>query len=120
MTTPTRALRILCRGLGAFALIVLIPVSSTAQSSGRHALQRVAGTVVQGGPLTQRPQTVVLKMTGDPVAVVRSRAPGKQLPEAQRQSIERDLRSRQDTIVPSIQSRGGTVLGQFQNAINGI
>jgi len=120
VTTPTRALRILCRGLGAFALIVLIPVSSTAQSSGRHALQRVAGTVVQGGPLTQRPQTVVLKMTGDPVAVVRSRAPGKQLPEAQRQSIERDLRSRQDTIVPSIQSRGGTVLGQFQHAINGI
>src|SRR5438477_11396807 len=30
------------------------------------------------------------------------------------------LRSRQDTIVPSIQSRGGTVLGQFQHAINGI
>ena len=59
-------------------------------------------------------------MAGDPVAVVRSRVPGKQLAEAQRQSIERDLRSRQDAITPSIQRMGGTVLGQFQHAINGI
>jgi len=59
-------------------------------------------------------------MAGDPVAVVRSRTPGKQLAEAQRHSIERDLRSRQDAIVPSIQRMGGTVLGQFQHAINGI
>jgi len=59
-------------------------------------------------------------MVGDPVAVVRSRTPGKQLAEAQRHSIQRDLRSRQDAIVPSIQRMGGTVLGQFQHAINGI
>jgi minor extracellular serine protease Vpr len=59
-------------------------------------------------------------MVGDPVAVVRSRAPGKQLAEAERHSIQRDLRSRQDAIVPSIQRMGGTVLGQFQHAINGI
>jgi len=120
MTTPTGAFRFVCRGLAAFALIALIPVLATAQSSGRHVFQRVTGTAVPGGPLGQRPQTVVLKMAGDPVAVVRSRAPGKQLAEAQRQSIERDLRSRQDAIVPSIQGMGGTVLGQFQHAINGI
>jgi len=59
-------------------------------------------------------------MVGDPVAVVRSRSPGKQLAEAERHSIQRDLRSRQDAIVPSIQRMGGTVLGQFQHAINGI
>ena len=120
MTTPTTAFRLLCRGLAAFALIALIPVSSTAQSGGRHAFQRVTGTAIPGGPLTHRPQTVVLKMAGDPVAVVRSRTPGRQLAEAQRQSIERDLRSRQDAIVPSIRRMGGTVLGQFQHAINGI
>jgi minor extracellular serine protease Vpr len=120
MPTPTGASRFVCRGLVAFALIALIPVSATAQSSGRPALERVTATVIAGGPLTERPQTVVLKMAGDPVAVVRSRAPGKQLAEAQRQSIEHDLRSRQDSIVPSIQRMGGTVLGQFQHAINGI
>ena len=120
MTTPTGAFRFVCRGLAAFALIALIPVSATAQSSGQHVLKRVTATAIPGGPLGQRPQTVVLKMAGDPVAVVRSRAPGKQLAEAQRQSIERDLRSSQDAIVPSIQRMGGTVLGQFQHAINGI
>jgi minor extracellular serine protease Vpr len=120
MTTPTGAFRFVCRGLAAFAVIALIPVSATAQSGGQHDLQRVTGTVIAGGPLEERPQTVVLKMAGDPVAVVRSRIPGKQLDEPQRQSIERDLRSRQDAIVPSIQRMGGTVLGQFQHAINGI
>src|ERR1700730_3128926 len=120
MPTPSGAFRFVCRCLAAFALIALIPLSATAQSSGRHALQQVTGTVIAGGPLTQRPQTVVLKMADDPVAVVRSRAPGKQLAEAQRQSIERDLRAKQDAIVPSIQRMGGTVLGQFQHAINGI
>jgi len=120
MPTPTGAFRFVCHGLVACALIALIPVSATAQSSGGQALQRVTGTVIAGGPLTERPQTVVLKMAGDPVAVVRSRTPGKQLAEPQRQSIERDLRSRQDSIVPSIQRMGGTVLGQFQHAINGI
>src|SRR3984893_5654485 len=120
MPTPKGAFRFVCRGLAAFALIALIPVSATAQSSGRPALERVTATVIAGGPLSERPQTVVLKMAGDPVAVVRSRTPGKQLAEAQRQSIEHDLRSRQDSIVPSIQRMGGTVLGQFQHAINGI
>src|SRR5256885_11433820 len=96
VTTPTRAFRFICGGLAACAVIALIPVPASAQASGRHALQRATGSVIPGGPLTRRTQTVVLKMAGDPVAVVRSRAPGKQLPEAQRQSIERDLRSRQD------------------------
>ncbi len=120
MTTPTGALRFVCRGLAAFALVALIPILATAQSSGRPALHRVTGTAIPGGPLRQRPNTVVLKMAGDPVAVVRSRMPGKQVAEGQRQSIQRDLRSRQDAIVPSIQRMGGTVLGQFQHAINGI
>src|SRR6266478_1911933 len=120
MTTPTGAFRFVCRGLVAFALIALIPILATAQSSGRPALHRVTGTAIPGGPVRQHPNTVVLKMVGDPVAVVRSRSPGKQLAEAERHSIQRDLRSRQDAIVPSIQRMGGTVLGQFQHALNGI
>jgi minor extracellular serine protease Vpr len=120
MTTRTGAFRFLCRGLAAFALIALIPLSASAQSGSQHSLERVTGTVIGGGPLTDREETVVLKMAGDPIAVVRSRMPAKQLAEAERQSIERDLRSRQDAIVPSIQRMGGTVLGQFQHAINGI
>jgi subtilisin family serine protease len=107
-------------GIAAFAFIALIPISASAQSAQRPALERITGTAVPKAPLSQRPQTVVLKMTGDPIAVVRSRMPGKQLIESQRVSIQRDLQSRQDAIVPSIQKMGGTVLAQFQHAINGI
>src|SRR5882762_11494851 len=50
-------------------------------ATGRH-LVRATGTLKQSVPLGQREQTVVLKMVGDPVAVVRSRAPGKQISES--------------------------------------
>ncbi|HKD54956.1 MAG TPA: S8 family serine peptidase [Steroidobacteraceae bacterium] len=111
----------LARGsLAAFAVIAFIPISAMAQSTERHVLKRATGTVAARTPLSQRPQTVVLKMTGDPVAVVRARMPGHQLAEAQRRSIEGDLRARQDAITPSIRKMGGRVLGQFQHALNGI
>ena len=42
--------------------------------------------------------TVFLKMAGDPVAVVRSRAPGKQISESERRSIADNLRREQDAI----------------------
>src|SRR5260370_29489510 len=79
MTTPTGAFRFLCRGLAAFALIALIPLSASAQSGSQHSLERVTGTVIGGGPLTDREETVVLKMGGDAVAVVRSRMPANDL-----------------------------------------
>src|SRR5207302_6465268 len=120
MTTPTRASRFIRVGLAALAVVVLMPFTAAAQSAGRPALQRVAVPLVSASPLSQRPQTVVLKMIGDPVAVLRSRAPAKQLVPGQRESIELDLRSKQDALVPTIEKMGGTVLAQFQHAINGI
>ena len=120
MTTPTRASRFIRVGLAALAVVVLMPFTAAAQSAGRPALQRVAVPLVSASPLSQRPQTVVLKMIGDPVAVLRSRAPAKQLVPGQRESIELDLRGKQDALVPTIEKMGGTVLAQFQHAINGI
>ena len=117
---PRQAMRFISRGLAAAAIVAMIPLCATAQSAGRQALTRVTGDSIPVAPLTQRPQTVVLKMAGDSVAVVSSRMPGKQLAETDRQSIERDLRHKQDAIVPSIEAIGGTVLAQFQHAINGI
>ena len=104
----------------AAAVVAMIPLCATAQSNGRHALTRLSGAKISGAPLAQRQQTVMLKMAGDSVAVVRSHMPGKQLAEADRQSIEKDLRHKQDALVPSIEAIGGTVLGQFQHAVNGI
>src|SRR5260370_26581979 len=59
-------------------------------------------------------------MAGDPVAVVRSKAPGKQISETDRESIASSLRRQQESLVPTIEAMGGTVLGTFQHAINGI
>ena len=73
------------------------------------ALQPLAGRV-----------TIVLKLAGDPVAVVRSRAPGKEISEGEQRSIEDQLRRDQDALHPLIEASGGTVLAKFQNAINGI
>jgi minor extracellular serine protease Vpr len=88
-------------------------------AAGRN-LVRASGDLKQVAPLNQLPQTVVLKMAGDPVAVVRSRAPGKQISETDRQAIEQTLRAQQDAIVPTIEAMGGKVMAQFQHAINGI
>src|SRR5712664_3788048 len=70
--------------------------------------------------LGTQPLTVFLKMAGDPVAVVRSRAPGKQISEPERRSIADSLRREQDAITPAIEAMGGTVVAKLQHAINGI
>jgi minor extracellular serine protease Vpr len=120
MTKPTRASRLIRGGLAALAVVTLLPISATAESTGRHTLKRVTGKSLTGTPVGQRKVDVVLKMSGEPVAVVRSRAPNKQLAAGERDTIERSLRASQDAIVPSIRHMGGTVLAQFQHALNGI
>ena len=70
--------------------------------------------------LGTEPLTVVLKMAGDSVAVVRSRAAGKHMSESERRSVADGLRQQQDAIAPSIEAMGGTVLAKMQHAINGI
>jgi subtilisin family serine protease len=76
--------------------------------------------MLNGRPLASSTMTVVLKLAGDPVAVVRSRAPGREISESERAAIEDNLRLQQDALAPTIEAMGGTVVGQFQNAINGI
>jgi hypothetical protein len=84
--------------------LVLITVTATlalqvgAQSPAparRFTRSRVTGRVVPAVPLGfARPMTVVLKMAGDPVAVVKSRIPGKRIADGDRRAIEQDLRAR--------------------------
>jgi minor extracellular serine protease Vpr len=108
------------RTAGVWVAVALMVVGAAAQGNtgGRH-LNRLSGNV-KIAPLSQRPETVLLKMAGDPVAVVRSRMPGKQISAADRTAIERKLRSQQDAIEPAIRARGGHILARFQNAVNGI
>src|SRR5438445_6115349 len=78
------------------------------------------GQPIRDVSLATQSVTVFLKMAGDPVAVVRSRAPGKQISEPERRSIADSLRREQDAITPTIEAMGGTVVAKLQHAINGI
>lgn len=67
-----------------------------------------------------RQVTVMLEMRGDPVAVAQSKAPGRELSQAQKDRIKAELKRRQDAITGRIAAGGGDVLSQLQSAYNGI
>jgi len=73
-----------------------------------------------GSPVSKEVQTVVLKLSGSPVAVVQAGMPGKILPDNTRLAIVKNLQAQQSALIPSVQAMGGTVLATFQHAINGI
>ena len=93
--------------------------------AAKRALRRVQATgdrtlEMTGTPRFELPATVVLKLAGDPVAVVRGNAPGRKIAVADKAGIETALAARQRALIGSIEANGGTVLAQFQNALNGI
>ena len=92
----------------------------SANRVNRFARPPAGSELAQPGPLRQSEKTVVLKMTGDPVAVVRSRMLGKQISETDRQTIERVLRKQQDAIEPAITAMGGKVLANSSTPSTGL
>jgi minor extracellular serine protease Vpr len=67
---------------------------------------------------SDEPVVVMLKLPGDPVALVRARTPD--LSPDQKEAIKADLRARQDALKPTIEALGGRVIGQYQVAYNGM
>src|SRR5882757_4664992 len=111
------------RAVAALALAfgVLGSSNSAAQMSPAQRVELAPdGEPIRATSLAAQPVTVFLKMAGDPVAVVRSRALGKQISEPERRSIADSLRREQDAVTPMIQAMGGTVVAKLQHAINGI
>ena len=65
-------------------------------------------------------QTVVVKLSTPPVAVMRALAPRKQLAATSEQAIVKNIQIEQAAMLPAIRSTGATVLATFQHAMNGI
>ena len=63
--------------------------------------------------------TVVLQLSGDPVALVQA-AKGRKLSKAEKQGIKSQLKATQDGLRGGIAKLGGTVLADYQVAYNGI
>ena len=109
------------------ALTLLIPSAVFAQNpSASDRFQTYPGAgpidpqVLPNAINDTRTVTVMLEMRGDPVAVVQSKAPNKELSKAKKGQIKAALKARQDAIKGSINANGGRVLSQLQSAYNGI
>src|SRR6185503_8974063 len=69
--------------------------------------------------ISRKPVTVVLQLAEESVAERQGNA-GRKLDHAEKQQIKAALRARQDGLRGAIESRGGSVLAQYQAAYNGI
>jgi subtilisin family serine protease len=66
-----------------------------------------------------QPVTVVVQLSGDPVAVQQGNA-GRKLSKSEKDQIKSQLKGAQDSLRASIESLGGTVLANYQASYNGV
>lgn len=122
-TSRTHASRVLSI-LAVLVLLVafIVPVAAD-EGDKRFELDVIEELVPQVAPIALDPTqktVVMIKLSGEPVALVQARKPGKQISDGERDSVKRQLRGTQDSLVPQIQALGGRILGQYQSAYNGI
>ncbi|MEP6680951.1 MAG: S8 family serine peptidase [Chloroflexota bacterium] len=113
-----------------FALIAVValfvPSGTLAQdpAAGRFERSPIQGSVVPKvlpiGMDDSARVTVMLELSGDPVAVAQGKAPGRKLSRRQKDTIKANLKARQDAITGQVTARGGIVESQLQSAYNGI
>jgi subtilisin family serine protease len=80
---------------------------------------RVSSSFVAKSANPARHVSVIVQMTGDPVAVVQAQK-GRKLTGAERSAIKKQLKSAQDGITGAIRAKGGTIQSQMQSAYNGL
>lgn len=109
------------------ALVLLVPGTTLAQdptNPDRFTPSPVRGIVdpqvLPIGLDDARSVTVILQLEGDPVAVVESKDPDKQLSESEEAAVRGELVAAQDALTGDIAAAGGTVVTQVQSAYNGI
>jgi minor extracellular serine protease Vpr len=113
--TPTRT----------FAALALIFGALTATNTGAVRPQPVADGTKLVTPawtpvgLSKQSVTVVVQLTGDPVAV-QQEAAGRKLTRSEKDQAKNKLKGDQNALRGSIEKLGGTVLAGYQSSYNGI
>jgi minor extracellular serine protease Vpr len=122
---------------GALALVALAVAAVATADDGDNAvptsrferidpatigLNEGSGTKFVPASMSDKPVSVVLKMSGSPVAVAEANArqQGTKLSAAQKAAIRADLKARQDSISKDVAQAGATIISQMQDAYNGI
>ena len=86
---------------------------------GAHRGLRFVSTDWKPGYLRSGPTNVVVQLGGDPVSVQEDHA-GRHFAGAEKQAATAALAASQDAIRPAIEALGGTVIGDYQLAYNGL
>jgi minor extracellular serine protease Vpr len=119
MSKHTRGWRLLALA------VVVVPATFAFAASGAAAPNpdEVGGGSVADSfvprSLSSEPTTVVVQLRGKSIAQAQADA-GRKLTGSEKNQIKGQLKASQDALVPQIQAAGGTVLAQFQGALNGI
>ena len=103
----------------ALAALTVVAGGSAARTPGESGAE---GSVdVQWTPVGLRDAktTVILQLAGDPVTVAEANA-GREFDEAEKSSMKANLKAKQDGIKGQIESLGGQVVADYQNAYNGV
>jgi len=103
--------------------VALTALGASAQAAGIDRFtavdpQEALATRLPPG-LDTRPVTVVVLLAGDPVAMVQETA-GRKLSRGEKDSVKRERKIEQETVNSQIVALGGTIVGTFQSAVNGI
>jgi subtilisin family serine protease len=85
------------------------------------AAERPGGPFVPAS-ISNRPVSVILQLTGAPVAVrdAQAKGSGRGMSQAEKTSLRAQLRARQDALHGRLAAAGARVVGQMQDAYNGI
>jgi minor extracellular serine protease Vpr len=121
-------------GLLLIPLVIVVGVQAATSPSGETVdsvkrFQRISPKTlskVSGWKpswITSKQQiTVILELVGAPVAKQEAdqKEKGKDLTNSEKNAIRDDLKNKQDAIAGQIQAAGGQIIGNFQDAYNGI
>jgi subtilisin family serine protease len=69
--------------------------------------------------MSTKPMTVMLQMAGQSVGAANAASGGK-LSKAQKDALRASLKGKQDAVTGSVKQKGGKVIGELQDAYNGI
>src|SRR6266496_5766138 len=109
-------------------LLVGATIPATATARGPQRAERIPmpsgklATKVKPGLFGDKTSTVLIELTGKPVALRQADAQttGRTLSRAQRATFRAQIKATQDALRGRISATGAKVVSQFQDAINGI
>ena len=99
--------------------LLLVASGSAAPAPESADTEGLVGPVWTPVGLRGGETTVVLQLSGDPVALVQA-AKGRKLSKGEKQAVKSQLKATQDGLRGGIARLGGTVLADYQVAYNGI